>query len=217
MNNLKLKKSFSAREKKEAKTILDGSEVLESIKDALDCGMSAYGFTMGNVSLIQIVEMICQEFGGNFEFSTCIWSANQVDITRLAYLRDNGDIAGARFIIDPSAYTRKYDAIECLYQNFGIESVRTLPTHAKFVTLKNEKHQFVITSSMNFTHNPRIEQYEVSESANVLELMHGMVSNAFSMYNSDDNFTGQALSKFKQIKESLKGDSDDFDLLFDDF
>lgn len=219
MKNEKQLKSFSMREKKERKTIADGSDVLESIESALIGGKSAYGFTMGNVSLIQIVEMICEKFGGNFDFTTCVWSANHVDIARLASLKDNGFIAKARFIVDPSAYTRKYDAIESLYLSFGIEAVRTMPTHAKFVTLKNEKHEIVITSSMNFTHNPRIEQYEVVECPETLALMENVVDSSFSMYESCDNFTGQAMSKFKKIKDAIKdrdeSDIFDFDLDLD--
>ena len=215
--NAKQIKSFSMRENKERKTIKDGSEILESIELALNSNMSAYGFTMGNVSLIQIVEMICDKFGGNFDLTTCIWSANHVDISRLSDLKESGLISNARFVIDPSAYTRKYDAIECLYKRFGEESVRSMPTHAKFVTLKNEKHEIVITSSMNFTHNPRIEQYEVTECKNTLELMENMVDSAFNLYASDENFSGQAMSKFKKIREAIKDEQeqDDFDIALD--
>ena len=204
-------KQYDSRVKKERKTIADGNKILDCIEVALKEGKSAYGFTMGNVSLIQIVEMITQKFGGGFEFATCIWSANQVDIQRLYGLKRNGFISKAKFLVDPSAYTRKFDAIQELYDSFGISSVRTLPTHAKFVTLKNDKHSFAITSSMNFTHNPRIEQFEVVECEQTSELMSSIVDNAFEKYTEEDNFTGQAMSKFSQIKKNLKSkDSQDF-------
>ena len=214
MDAIKLKKSHGLRDKKERKTILDGNDILKSIGEALRGGKSAYGFTMGNVSLIQIVEFICQEFGGGFELATCIWSANHVDIQRLAVLKKKGLISSAKFLIDPSAYTRKYDAVEMIYKTFGIESVRSVPTHAKFVTLVSDKHEIAITSSMNFTHNPRIEQYEVVECSETCELMIGMVNTAFEKYGSDENFTGQALTKFTQIKKSISKKSD-FDLGLD--
>jgi hypothetical protein len=199
----KITKSFAARQKKERKTIKDGEHVLSSINNAIKDGMSAYGFTMGKVSLVQIVESLCKEFGGNFELSTCIWSANKVDILRLKHLEKKGLLKSARFIVDPSAYTRKYDAIETLYECFGVEAVRTMPTHAKFVTLKSATRKITITSSMNFTHNPRIEQYDVVECEDTLDLMEGVVDCAFEEYSSDDNFTGQAMAKFAQIKRHI--------------
>lgn len=201
--DLETQKAYSSRLRKERKTIKDGDDVLKSIVEALKDDKSAYGFTMGKVSLIQIVETICREFGGNFDLTTCIWSANKIDILRLKELQDQNFLKSAKFLVDPSAYTRKFSAIEALYSCFGIDSVRSLPTHAKFVTLKNDKFNIAITSSMNFTHNPRIEQYEVSECKDTLELMSGMVNNAFELYKPQDNFTGQAMSKFTQIKKTI--------------
>ena len=212
----KFKKSFASRIKKERKTIKDGGDVLGSINAAIHDGKSAYGFTMGSVSLIQIVESLCKEFDGGFELSTCIWSANKVDILRLKHMQKKGLLKSARFIVDPSAYTRKYDAIEALYDSFGQESVRSMPTHAKFVTLKSETRKITITSSMNFTHNPRIEQYDVVECDETLELMEGVVDCAFTEYSSEDNFTGQAMTKFNAIKRHISQKSnDDLDLDLD--
>jgi len=201
-------KQYRVREKKERLTIKDGQDVLDCIQDALNSGKSAFGFTMGNVSLIQIVEMICEKLGGGFQFGTCVWSANAVDIERLAKLKRKGYISGARFLIDPSAYTRKYEAVEAIYLAFGQEAVRSIATHAKFVTLYNDKHNIAITSSMNFTHNPRIEQFEVSECKITCQLMDSVINEAFESYSSEENFTGQAMSKFNRIKDKISKKSD---------
>lgn len=214
----KTQKAFSSRIKKERKTIKDGDNVLNSIVEAIRDGKQAYGFTMGNVSLIQIVESICKEFGGNFKMTTCIWSANRIDILRLNDLKQKGFLSSSKFLVDPSAYTRKFSAIETLYQCFGVESVRSVPTHAKFVTLKNDKFSIAITSSMNFTHNPRIEQYDVVDCIDTLELMSSIVDKAFDTYKSDQNFTTQSMKQFLKIKESVSENKDsflDFDINID--
>jgi hypothetical protein len=206
-----IKKAYSSRVKKERKTIKDGDNILQSIIVALKEGKTAYGFTMGKISLIQIVEHIAKEFGGNFELKTCIWSANRIDILRLKELKDKKFLSSARFLVDPSAYTRKFSAIEELYKSFGEESVRSVPTHAKFVTLKNDKYSIAITSSMNFTHNPRIEQYDITECIETVELMSGMIDSSFEAYKPEDNFTSQSMSQFKKIKKSI-AETDNFDL-----
>jgi hypothetical protein len=204
-------KAYASRIKKERKTIKDGDDILKSIVDALKEGKSAYGFTMGKISLIQIVETICNNFGGNFNFKTCVWSANKIDILRLKNLQNKGRIKETKLLIDPSAYTRKFEAVEAIYQCFGKESVRTIPTHAKFVTLESDKYKIAITSSMNFTHNPRIEQYEISECSDTVELMSDMVNNAFKELSTSENFTSQSLKMYKKIEENLQ-ESSPFDI-----
>lgn len=200
----KIKKQILIRQKKEYKTIKDGSKICDEIKFALKADNNVFGLTMGAISLIQIVELICKEFGGKFDLGTCVWSANQVDIYRLGFLRKEGFINDIKFLIDPSTYSRKYDAVRSMYDVFGIENIRTIPTHAKFVTLKNEKHSFSIISSMNFTHNPRIEQYQIINCTDTLEYLNQMITESFEKYAPEDNFTGESLSKFHKIRAFLK-------------
>jgi len=209
------KKQYDMRIKKERKTIVDGSFILRDICAALKVGKSAYGFTMGNVSLIQIVEAVSREFGGGFSMSTCIWSANEIDIIRLHRLKEEGALRSARFLIDPSAYTRKYDAVKKIYECFGEDQVRTVPTHAKFVTLESDTMSIAITSSMNFTHNPRIEQFEVVECSDTCLLMSSLVDESFRRFSKEDNFTGQAMSKYNDIKKHLKKQDGNFEFGFD--
>lgn len=215
----KLKKQMVSRENFEKKIVSDSAEVLGDIKNALSEGNEAFGLTMGRVSLIQIIEMIAREFGGGFDFKTCVWSANQVDIARLADLKDGGHLNDCKFLIDPSAYTRKPDAVEMIYTKFGIANVRSVATHAKFVTLTRGNKCINIVSSMNLTKNPRIEQYHVFECKKTSELLTGVINESFDKLKPEDNFTGQALYKFRDIKKKLERiesesaiENDDFDL-----
>lgn len=221
----KLKKQTIARENFEKKIIADSSVVLDDIRNALKSGQEAFGLTMGRVSLIQIIEMIAKEFGGGFDFKTCVWSANQVDIARLADLKDNGHLNDCKFLIDPSAYTRKPEAVEMIYTKFGIDNVRSVATHAKFVTLTRGDLCINIVSSMNLTKNPRIEQYHVFNCKKTSGLLTGVINESFDKLRPEDNFTGQALYKFRDIKKKLERmesesaiDDEDFDLdaAFDD-
>lgn len=177
----KLKKSIVMRERKEQKTIRDGLDALESIVGAVKSGKDCFGLTMGAVSLIQIVEALVENLGGGFDFSTAVWSANQVDINRLYNLKNNGGLGRCSFILDPSVYTRKKEVVKCLHETFGAKSVATVSTHAKFVTLQNKSYDLCIMSSMNFTHNPRMEQYQIINDKDVCGMFNSTVEQAFSL------------------------------------
>lgn len=220
MDFSRLEKQVTIRKDKENKTARDGANILRDSKNLLKDGKSVFGLTMGYISLIQIVEMVAKNFGGNFDFSTSVWSCNQVDVARIEVLKQSNLLNSIRFLIDPSAYSRKFEAVSALYTFFGIESVRSIPTHAKFVTLKNDKHSFCIISSMNFTHNPRLEQFQIFDCGESLNLLNSVVDAAFSEYGPSDNFTGNALIKFNEIKKVIavrNSDGLDLDLDLDFF
>ena len=209
MDEEKLKKSIIRRKKADSSVVAESLVMGKHIKEILQDDEDVFGYTMGRISLIDIVELCVAETGGDCHMVSSVWSLSQPDVFRLAALRDSGAMPSCQFIIDPSAYTRKQQSVEVLYHFFGEEAVRTVNTHAKFVVLRGKKKALSIISSMNFTRNPRIEQFQILHGDDIADLTATMVDEIFEKYTTEDNFTTQSKHAFERIRKG--GDGKDLD------
>ena len=217
MDEAKLRKSIIRRKKADLKVVAESVIMQDEITKALDDDEDVFGYTMGRISLIDIVDICARSAGGDAHMISSVWSLSRPDVFRLASMKDRGMIGRCQFIIDPSAYTRKQESVEVLYNYFGEDSVRTVNTHAKFVVLKGKTKSLSIISSMNFTRNPRIEQFQILHGEDIAALTISMVDDIFEKYTVEDNFTTQSKHAFEKIRKGVGKNPADIGMMFSDY
>jgi hypothetical protein len=211
MDKVRLAKAVVRRKKLDAKLVKESTEMCDEIKLALGDGEDVFGFTMGKISLIDIVELCAETIGNVTSVCSSIWSLSEADVWALGELQKNRGIASMRFIVDPSTYARKKESVDILYNIFGSSNVRTINTHAKFVALRGDTNLAII-SSMNFTRNPRLEQFEITSSESISALIHELVDDVFKKYSEKTNFVTQSDTAFEDVRQMI-GDTDQIDQL----
>jgi hypothetical protein len=123
-------------------------------------GMEIFGLTRGQFSLSDMIEAILQKIGPA-RMSISTWTAAQVDISRMMELLRGGMLTDCRWLVDLSFIRRTPELCNQIREQFGLEAVRVMRTHAKFVLLENEEWRIALRSSMNLNQNPRLESYQV--------------------------------------------------------
>jgi len=118
--------------------------------------------TYGQFSLIDALMAILDQTGpAHVVIST--WTAAHADLTRSAELLETAEILSMRMIIDRSFHTRQPEYYQHMISLFGINSIRAINTHAKFLVIHNNNWNIVARTSMNLNGNPRLENIEISE------------------------------------------------------
>jgi hypothetical protein len=119
------------------------------------------GLTYGQFSLLDLIEATL-ELTGPADVIISTWSAGFYDLDAAVRFRDNGLLLSCKFLMDSSA-KRGQATPGDVAELFGQDAVRTSRSHAKFVLIRNETWQVVITSSMNLNLNPRVEQFDMTD------------------------------------------------------
>ena len=128
-----------------------------------DHGMDVVGLTFGQFSLLDLVDAAL-EITGPADVTISTWSAGFYDVEAAERFRDSGRLRSIRFIMDSSA-KRGQATVGDVADVFGPDSIRATRSHAKFVLIRNESWDVLITTSMNLNLNPRIEQFEMTDDA----------------------------------------------------
>jgi hypothetical protein len=126
-------------------------------------GMDICGLTYGQFSMLDLLEAAL-EITGPADVVVSTWSAGFYDMNAAVKFRDSGRLKSIRFLMDSSAKRGQATAGNVI-DLFGLDSVRTTRSHAKFALITNIEWSVVITSSMNLNLNPRVEQFEMTDDA----------------------------------------------------
>jgi hypothetical protein len=165
-------------------------------------GCEIYGFTKGQFSCIHILEHVLKQTGPA-DVTICTWSAASGDISAAHNMLHMGGIDSLRFIVDFSFKSRKPKFCQELIDAFGPDAIRVTSIHAKFMVVRNEAWSLCIRTSMNLNHNPRFENFEISDDAAMCDFMLEIVDEIWR--------TQQPLDGFKTPSDgqkSFKGFSD---------
>lgn len=149
--------------------------------------------TYGQFSLIDALIAILDQTGpAHVMIST--WTAAHAHLDRSAELMEAASILSLRMIVDRSFQTRQPKYHARMLELFGAESVRAINTHAKFMTIRNDKWDIVVRTSMNLNENPRLENIEISENNDFADFFDRI---------ADDIFTevaeGEKLNSFPEL------------------
>ena len=122
------------------------------------------GLTHGQFSLLDLIEATL-EITGPAHLAVATWSAGLYDAHAAARFKADGRLLSVRFVMDSASQKRGQASTVDIADLFGVESIRTTRSHAKFAIVTNDTWRVVITSSMNLNLNPRVEQFEMTEDA----------------------------------------------------
>ena len=164
-------------------------------------GCEIYGFTKGQFSVIEIMEHVILEAGPS-EVTICTWSAASGDIRAANRLLGNNSITGLKFVIDYSFQSRKPHFCKELIDTFGHDCIRVTSIHAKFVLIKSAKYNLVIRTSMNLNFNPRFENFEISDDAEMYAFMQEIVDEIWKTQDAAQGFEqrpGQNTQQFRNL------------------
>ena len=134
--------------------------------------------TYGQFSLIDALVSILDQTGpAHVTIST--WTAAHAHLDRSADLMESSNILSFRMIVDRSFKTRQPKYFHHMIELFGPDSIREIRTHAKFMTIRNDKFDIVVRTSMNLNENPRLENIEVSENKAFAEFFCQLADDIF--------------------------------------
>lgn len=135
--------------------------------------------TYGQFSLIDALMAILDQTGpAHVVIST--WTAAHAHLDRSSELLESSDILSFRMIVDRSFKTRQPKYFHHMINLFGINCIRQIRTHAKFITVRNDKWNIVIRTSMNLNENPRLENIEVSENKDFVDFFDQITDDIFA-------------------------------------
>jgi len=156
--------------------------------------------TYGQFSLIDALMAILDQTGpAHIIIST--WTAAHADLTRSAELLETAEILSFKMIVDRSFQSRQPEYYQHMLRLFSPKSVRAVRTHAKFLTVRNDKWNIVVRTSMNLNSNPRLENLEVSENKEFADFFEQIADDIFSEVE-----VGKMHSDKLQLKNILEHD-----------
>jgi len=141
--------------------------------------------TYGQFSLIDALMVILDQTGpAHVSIST--WTAAHAHLDKSQELMENSEILSLKMIVDRSFKTRQPKYFHHMIKLFGADSIREIRTHAKFITVRNEKFNIVARTSMNLNENPRLENIEISENKEFADFFTAIVDDIFTEVNPSE-------------------------------
>ena len=141
--------------------------------------------TYGQFSLIDAMMSILDQTGpAHISIST--WTAAHAHLDRSAELFESAEILSFRMIVDRSFKTRQPKYYQHMINLFGVESIRQIRTHAKFMVIKNDDWNIVVRTSMNLNENPRLENIEISDNKDFADFFGKIVDDIFIEVKPDE-------------------------------
>lgn len=186
----------------------------ESCKKALGkiyAGMEVFGLTNGQFSVISIIEHIIAQTGP-VDVDIATWTVASAEILKIKNFLKYKKIKKVRFLIDAGFPTRQREYFELLIFTFGKEILRLARSHCKIVTIRNEKWNIAIRTSMNLNENTRIENFEISDCA----MLCNYLSEIFdSFFSKPLDYRGPLLGELKNAQTEKNELDIDIDLSLD--
>jgi hypothetical protein len=179
-------------------------------------GSEVFGFTKGQFSMVDLLEALLDRTGeADIVIST--WTAGSRDLQRcLSFLQR--DLARSMlWLVDISFERRVPELALRLKEMFGESSVRVIPSHCKFILLKNSQWNVVVQTSMNLNYNLRMENFWIADDRELYAAYHELIEMVFSMQREGVGFGRQpkdARAEFKWLEDT--SGLDDLDLEIED-
>jgi len=147
-----------------------------------------YVLTFGQFNLIDVLCVLLDQTGpASVDIST--WTAADAHLAQTAELIESCDITDFRMVIDYSFKNRQPEYLEHMRKLFGPDCIRELKSHAKFLIIRSASHDIVVRTSMNLNGNPRLENVEISESADFANWMTNIVDQIFGELEPMKNYS----------------------------
>lgn len=166
----------------------------------LEPGCEIFGLTKGQFSISDVIQHCLTETGpATVDIAT--WTAALGDIKRAENMLRDGRITRIRFVVDPSFKSRKPEFCRALVDTFGDGCIRTVNSHAKFAIIRNDRWNLAIRTSMNLNPNPRLENFEISDDAELAGFFTRIVDEVFGNFDKSVNFSTQSRKELDRVGE----------------
>lgn len=141
----------------------------------LEPGDRLVGMTKGQFSLLDLIRAVLRSTGpAHLTVST--WTTGIRDAENARLLVSRGDLLSLRLLTDRSFPSRQPKYCAAIIRTFGADSIWCTRTHAKFALIRNDQWNVVIRSSMNLNRNPRFEQFDLDDDAEMADWFEAHVS-----------------------------------------
>ncbi len=160
----------------------------------LEIGVSLFGFTKGQFSLIELMGAILEQTGPA-DISLSTWTAAGSDLSEAADFLNSGKIKSIKFVLDSTFQRRKPAFAAKIRELFGFGSIRVTKNHAKFCLIRNEKWNIVLRTSMNLNYNPRFENFELDDDLVFAEFLQEIMDEIFNKVSKQNLYGNSTLSE----------------------
>jgi hypothetical protein len=170
----------------------DATCTAAQIIGTIEPGDDICGVTNGQFSLVDIVDHVLSQTG---PARVCIatWTMGVYDADQAyGFIRDKR-IKSMRFVIDPSMFVRRPELATVLVNGFGVEAFRAVNSHAKFATVRGDRLDVTIRSSMNLNKNDRLESFDITASRKMADFFESLVDRIFENVDQDNRSQSRAI------------------------
>jgi hypothetical protein len=133
-----------------------------------------FALTMGQCSQIDLIEA-AMELTGPADVAVWTWCIADYELQRLSDLCHDGRITRLRLVVDRAGVMRQWQFFSWAQNRFGRDCIRVTKTHAKVGVVVGGGYQFCIRGSANLNANPRIDLLDVSNSADAVGMVEGVM------------------------------------------
>lgn len=168
---------------------------VDALRSARQClgnierGSRVIGLTKGQFSLLDLIRAVL-ETTGPAHLIVSTWSTGIRDAENAAWLLESGQLLSVRMITDRSFPTRQPKYAARLVRLFGPDAIHCTRVHAKIALIRNEQWNVAIRSSMNLNRNPRFEQFDLDESAEICDFFEAWVRELEELHPPGVRFDG---------------------------
>jgi hypothetical protein len=128
----------------------------------LDHGDEVCGLTCGQFSMIDILEHMLNEAGGNADVFVSTWTSGIYDVQRAAQLQERGLVRSIRWMMDRAMFSKSPQYAGPMIEAFGLDAFRDTNVHAKITLVASPTKRMVCRASMNLNKNLKTEQFDIS-------------------------------------------------------
>lgn len=173
-------------------------------------GCRVVGITKGQFSMLDMLAAVLEQTGPA-EVTVSTWTQGKAEMEGVASLLRAHQITRFRLLVDRSFATRHPGYVKRIHAIAGPESVRQTKTHAKFALIAGGEWRITIRTSMNFNHNPRLEQFDLDDDRAIYEFFAGVADEVFAVVPAGlDVESGKVEAGFEALRFGAE-DSRGFD------
>jgi len=196
--------------KMKAATVIERARIKREIRDAtrgetakqalgtIKPGCEIFGFTKGQFSFVDLLDAILWQTGPA-DVVVATWTAASADLTRVKAWLTSDRLLSCRFMVDFSFERRQPAFCATMRECFGDDAIRVTVTHAKFAIIRAKKRALVVRTSMNLNHNPRFENFEISDDPKLARFLDTIIAEVWKTQSAGEGFENRPSENKRQF------------------
>lgn len=183
---MKVVKRSSLEKRYKKRTIIhtQGSRNVQMAIGPIHKEMEIYGILAGQFHFINIIEYLVGQIEEVYKEPMTLdissWTIAKFEASRLAAISQSGYVNRLRIIVDSSMLNLVPNSFDFLRSLVEDDSIRLLRCHCKFALISSKTWNIAIRTSMNLNQNRRLENFEISDCADLVSYMRDVFDDIFS-------------------------------------